>query len=59
MRRGEDALERRDERVGDAVDQTGEAGAGIGCQKLEDDPQYPKLIGNELGIGYRLKAGAD
>jgi two-component system KDP operon response regulator KdpE len=28
-------------------------------QKLEDDPQYPRLIGNELGIGYRLKAGAD
>ncbi len=27
-------------------------------QKLEDDPSNPKLIVNELGIGYRLK-GAD
>lgn len=27
-------------------------------QKLEDDPSSPKLIVNELGIGYRLK-GAD
>ncbi|EQB33376.1 response regulator transcription factor [Sphingobium ummariense] len=24
-------------------------------QKLEDDPQRPRLIGNELGIGYRLR----
>ena len=23
-------------------------------QKLEDDPQRPQLIGNELGVGYRL-----
>jgi Response regulators consisting of a CheY-like receiver domain and a winged-helix DNA-binding domain len=23
-------------------------------QKLEDDPQRPRIIGNELGIGYRL-----
>ncbi|UZW54921.1 response regulator transcription factor [Sphingobium sp. JS3065] len=23
-------------------------------QKLEDDPQHPQIIGNELGIGYRL-----
>ncbi len=35
-------------------------------QKLEDDPQRPQIIGNELGIGYRLlmvregqDAGAD
>ncbi|HJQ17537.1 MAG TPA: response regulator transcription factor [Allosphingosinicella sp.] len=27
-------------------------------QKLEDDPSQPKLIVNELGVGYRLK-GAD
>jgi len=25
-------------------------------QKLEADPQRPQLIGNELGIGYRLRA---
>jgi two-component system KDP operon response regulator KdpE len=24
--------------------------------KLEDDPQQPRIIGNELGIGYRLRA---
>jgi two-component system KDP operon response regulator KdpE len=24
-------------------------------QKLEDDPQRPRIIGNELGIGYRLR----
>ncbi|GFZ92851.1 MULTISPECIES: response regulator [Sphingobium] len=24
-------------------------------QKLEDDPQRPRIIANELGIGYRLK----
>ncbi|HKX80132.1 MAG TPA: response regulator transcription factor [Novosphingobium sp.] len=24
-------------------------------QKLEDDPQHPRIIGNELGIGYRLR----
>lgn len=24
-------------------------------QKLEDDPQRPQIIGNELGIGYRLR----
>jgi two-component system KDP operon response regulator KdpE len=23
-------------------------------QKLEDEPQRPRIIGNELGIGYRL-----
>lgn len=28
-------------------------------QKLEDDPQQPRIIGNELGIGYRLHASAD
>ncbi|WP_242126518.1 response regulator transcription factor [Sphingobium sp. Sx8-8] len=26
-------------------------------QKLEDDPQRPRIIGNELGIGYRLREG--
>lgn len=26
-------------------------------QKLEADPQRPRIIGNELGIGYRLRAG--
>ncbi|WP_327753913.1 response regulator transcription factor (plasmid) [Sphingobium sp. SJ10-10] len=26
-------------------------------QKLEDDPQRPRIIANELGIGYRLKEG--
>ena len=25
-------------------------------QKLEDDPARPRLIGNELGVGYRLEA---
>ncbi|HEX7874401.1 MAG TPA: response regulator transcription factor [Sphingobium sp.] len=25
-------------------------------QKLEDDPQQPRIIGNELGIGYRLRS---
>lgn len=24
-------------------------------QKLEDDPQRPRIIGNDLGIGYRLR----
>ncbi|HEX7876813.1 MAG TPA: response regulator transcription factor [Sphingobium sp.] len=24
-------------------------------QKLENDPQHPRIIGNELGIGYRLR----
>ncbi|BBD97155.1 DNA-binding response regulator [Sphingobium amiense] len=28
-------------------------------QKLETDPQQPRIIGNELGIGYRLKTDAD
>ncbi len=28
-------------------------------QKLEDDPQQPRLICNELGIGYRLRPGGD
>lgn len=28
-------------------------------QKLEADPQRPQIISNELGIGYRLKQGAD
>ncbi len=28
-------------------------------QKLEDDPQRPRIIGNELGIGYRLRLDAD
>jgi two-component system KDP operon response regulator KdpE len=27
-------------------------------QKLEDDPQQPKLILTEQGVGYRLKAPA-
>lgn len=27
-------------------------------QKLEDDPRHPQIIGNELGIGYRLRAGS-
>lgn len=27
-------------------------------QKLEDDPQRPRIIGNELGVGYRLHEGA-
>ncbi|CAA9528851.1 MAG: DNA-binding response regulator KdpE [uncultured Sphingomonadaceae bacterium] len=27
-------------------------------QKLEDDPANPKLVVNELGVGYRLKGGA-
>jgi hypothetical protein len=26
---------------------------------LESDPQQPRLIGNELGIGYRLKVPGD
>ncbi|MET0363484.1 MAG: response regulator transcription factor, partial [Sphingobium sp.] len=25
-------------------------------QKLENDPQRPQIIGNELGIGYRLQS---
>ncbi|MBL0914938.1 MAG: response regulator transcription factor [Sphingopyxis sp.] len=28
-------------------------------QKLETDPQEPQIISNELGIGYRLRPGAD
>lgn len=28
-------------------------------QKLEADPQQPKIISNELGIGYRLRLGAE
>jgi two-component system, OmpR family, KDP operon response regulator KdpE len=28
-------------------------------RKLESDPQQPRLIGNELGIGYRLKVPGD
>ncbi|MET0248328.1 MAG: response regulator transcription factor [Sphingobium sp.] len=28
-------------------------------QKLEDDPQRPQMIGNDLGIGYRLHVAAD
>jgi two-component system KDP operon response regulator KdpE len=28
-------------------------------QKLEADPQQPRLICNELGIGYRLRSGGD
>ena len=28
-------------------------------QKLEADPQRPRIIGNELGIGYRLHPGQD
>lgn len=28
-------------------------------QKLETDPQQPKIISNELGIGYRLRLGAE
>ncbi|HZG33272.1 MAG TPA: response regulator transcription factor [Sphingopyxis sp.] len=28
-------------------------------QKLEADPQQPRLICNELGIGYRLRPGGD
>jgi two-component system KDP operon response regulator KdpE len=28
-------------------------------QKLETDPQQPRIIGNELGIGYRLKTDLD
>lgn len=27
-------------------------------QKLEDDPANPRLVVNELGVGYRLKGGA-
>jgi len=27
--------------------------------KLEDDPQRPQIIGNELGIGYRLRTDGD
>lgn len=26
-------------------------------RKLEDDPQHPRMIGNDLGIGYRLHVG--
>lgn len=28
-------------------------------QKLEDDPQRPQIIGNELGIGYRLRFSSE
>ncbi|PQM26286.1 DNA-binding response regulator [Sphingopyxis lindanitolerans] len=28
-------------------------------QKVETDPQQPRIICNELGIGYRLRLGAD
>jgi two-component system KDP operon response regulator KdpE len=28
-------------------------------QKLEDDPQRPRIITNELGVGYRLRQPAD
>lgn len=28
-------------------------------QKLEEDPQQPKIISNELGIGYRLRPGVE
>jgi two-component system KDP operon response regulator KdpE len=28
-------------------------------QKLEADPQQPRIISNELGIGYRLRLGAE
>lgn len=28
-------------------------------QKLEDDPRNPRIIGNEPGIGYRLRASTD
>lgn len=28
-------------------------------QKLEADPQRPQIIGNELGIGYRLRVSAE
>ncbi|QGP78418.1 response regulator [Sphingobium sp. CAP-1] len=28
-------------------------------QKLEDDPQQPQIIGNEPGIGYRLRSGIE
>jgi two-component system KDP operon response regulator KdpE len=28
-------------------------------QKLEDDPQRPRIITNELGVGYRLRLPAD
>lgn len=28
-------------------------------QKLEDDPQRPQIISNELGIGYRLRVPVD
>ncbi|HEX7784545.1 MAG TPA: response regulator transcription factor [Sphingobium sp.] len=28
-------------------------------QKLEDDPQHPQVIVNELGVGYRLRPGND
>ncbi len=28
-------------------------------QKLESDPQQPRIICNELGIGYRLRLGGD
>ena len=28
-------------------------------QKLETDPQQPRIICNELGIGYRLRLGND
>jgi len=28
-------------------------------QKLETDPQQPQIICNELGIGYRLRVGAE
>ncbi|PNU05616.1 response regulator [Novosphingobium guangzhouense] len=28
-------------------------------QKLEDDPQRPQIIANELGVGYRLRVSVD
>lgn len=28
-------------------------------QKLETDPQQPRIICNELGIGYRLRLSSD
>lgn len=28
-------------------------------QKLEDDPQRPQIIGNEMGVGYRLRMTAE
>ena len=28
-------------------------------QKLEDDPQRPQIIGNDIGVGYRLRVAAE